>query len=54
MAKGFNKKYEIDYFEIFVPIAKMNMIRLIFALATIRGSKMNQLDVNNTFLNGDP
>jgi hypothetical protein len=37
----------------FSPVAKMNTIRLMIALATKYNWKLHQLDVKVTFLNGE-
>ncbi|KAA3467397.1 Retrovirus-related Pol polyprotein from transposon TNT 1-94 [Gossypium australe] len=47
VVKGFSQKYEIDYFETFAPVARLDTIRLLVALW-----KIHQLDVKSGFLNG--
>ena len=37
----------------FVPVAKLNTIRLLVSLATSHSWPLHQLDVKNVFLNGD-
>ena len=53
VTKGFTQKYGLDYQETFAPVAKMNTVRLLFALATHRGWILQQYDVKNVFLHGD-
>eukprot|EP00253_Pinus_taeda_P027830 PITA_27830 len=53
VAKGYSQKEGIDFEETFSPVAKLNTIRLIIALATKHHWKIHQLDVKSAFLNGD-
>ena len=53
MAKGFTQLKDIDYFDIFAPIARMTSIRLLIALAAIHSLVIHQMDVKTAFLNGD-
>ncbi|RDY05308.1 Copia protein, partial [Mucuna pruriens] len=53
VAKGYTQTYGIDYEETFAPVTKMNMVRVIFSLATHFGWNLQQFDVKNTFLYGD-
>ena len=53
MAKGYTQSYGIDYFETFVPVAKMTTVRILISLVAHFGCKMHQLDVKNVFLHGD-
>jgi hypothetical protein len=53
VAKGYSQKEGIDYEDTFAPVAKMNTIRLMIALATKHNWKLHQLDVKSTFLNGE-
>ncbi|KAK6158635.1 hypothetical protein DH2020_005949 [Rehmannia glutinosa] len=53
VAKGFQQTPGVDYFETFSPVVKPITIRLVFALAVTFGWKIQQVDVNNAFLNGD-
>ncbi|KAG5037263.1 hypothetical protein GYH30_017931 [Glycine max] len=52
VAKGYTQTYEIDYEETFVPVAKMNIVRIIISLAAHFGWEMHQFDVKNAFLHG--
>ncbi|XP_019455196.1 PREDICTED: uncharacterized protein LOC109356328 [Lupinus angustifolius] len=52
VAKGFMQKEGIDYSEVFAPIARLEIVRLIVALASWKKWKLWQLDVKSAFLNG--
>nr|KYP47011.1 Retrovirus-related Pol polyprotein from transposon TNT 1-94 [Cajanus cajan] len=52
VAKGFMQKEGIDYSEVFAPVARLETVRLIVALASWRNWKLWQLDVKSAFLNG--
>ena len=45
--------YDINYFETFLPVARMNSIMIIFSVAVNLPWLMCQLDVKNAFLYGD-
>ena len=51
VAKGYTQKYRIDYEDTFVPVAKMNTIRVLISLAANLNWPLRQFDVKNTFLN---
>ncbi|RDX67605.1 hypothetical protein CR513_53499, partial [Mucuna pruriens] len=53
VAKGYTQTYGIDYEETFVPIAKMNTVRVIISLAAHFTWNLQQFDVKNAFLHGD-
>ena len=53
VAKGFEQREGYDYEEIFSPVARMETVRLIIALAAQRQWKIHQMDVKSAFLN-DP
>lgn len=53
VAKGYNKKHGIDYFETFLPVAKMNAFRIVLALTAIYRWTLYHMDVHNAFLQGD-
>ncbi|XP_017614105.1 uncharacterized protein LOC108459270 [Gossypium arboreum] len=52
VVKGFSQKYGIDYFETFSPVARLDTIRLLVALAAHKQWKIHQIDVKSAFLNG--
>ena len=52
MTKGFEKREGYDYEEIFSPVARLEIMRLIIALAAQRQLKIHQMDVKSAFLNG--
>ena len=53
VAKGYSRKEGIDYKDTFSPVAKLNIIKIMIALATKQNWKTHQLDVKYAFLNGE-
>ena len=53
IAKGFQQTQGLDYFETFSPIIKQPTVRVVITLAVTDGWDVQQIDVNNAFLNGD-
>ncbi|RDY03536.1 hypothetical protein CR513_12871, partial [Mucuna pruriens] len=51
VAKGFLQKAGLDYNKVFAPVAKIETIRLVVAVAIFRGWSLHQLDVKSSFLN---
>ncbi|CAL9001163.1 unnamed protein product [Prunus brigantina] len=52
VAKGYSQKPGIDYNETFAPMARLDTIRTLIALATQKEWNLYQLDVKSSFLNG--
>jgi hypothetical protein len=53
VAKGFIQEYDIDYEKTFALVAHLTSVRSLFAVASVRRWDLFQMDVKNSFLNGD-
>jgi hypothetical protein len=53
VAKGYVQRQGIDFEEAFAPVARLESVRLLIALAAQFGWKIHQMDVKSAFLNGD-
>ena len=53
VVKGFDRKQGIDFDEIFSPVVKMCLIRVILGLTVNMNLELEQLDVKTAFLHGD-
>lgn len=52
VAKGYIQKYGVDYEEVFAPLARIETVRFILALAASNGWEVHHLD-KTAFLHGD-
>ena len=52
VTQGYSQMEEVDYDETFAPIARMESIRILLALACHLRFKLYQMDVKTAFLNG--
>jgi len=52
VAKSFLQKAGIDYGEVYAPVARIETIRFVVAIATNANWSLHQLDVKSAFLNG--
>jgi hypothetical protein len=53
VAKGYAQTFGIDYEETYSLVAKITNVRVIIAMATVKGWSLHQMDVNNVFFHGD-
>jgi hypothetical protein len=53
VAKGYVQQQGVDFDEVFAPVARLDTIRVILALAANRGWQVHHLDVKTAFLNGE-
>jgi hypothetical protein len=53
VAKWYVQQQGIDYTEVFTPVARMDTMRMIVALAAHKGWILYQLDVKSAFLHGE-
>ena len=51
--KGFQQKKGIDYLEIFSPVVKMSIIRLVLGMVVAENLHLEQLNVKMAFVYGD-
>jgi hypothetical protein len=52
VVKGYAQRSGIDYDEVFAPVARLDYVQLLIALATSEGWEVHHLDVKSAFLNG--
>jgi hypothetical protein len=53
VARGFVQREGINFNDTFAPVARMESVRLLFALATQEGWRVHHMDVKSAFLNSD-
>lgn len=53
VAKGYAQKQGVDFDEVFAPVARMETVRMMLALAAHSGWEVHHMDVKSAFLNGD-
>jgi hypothetical protein len=53
MSMRFSQEYGMDYEEPFVHVTNMTTICIIIVVLSVRPWNITQIDVKNTFLNGD-
>jgi hypothetical protein len=53
VVKGYVQRYDIDYDEVFAPVAQLNSVRLLIALAMHEGWEVHHIDAKSVFLNDD-
>lgn len=52
MVKGYSQREGVDYEEVFAPVARIDTIRLVIALATQNQWRNHQMDMKSAFFNG--
>ncbi|OWY92968.1 Gag-pol Polyprotein, partial [Phytophthora megakarya] len=50
--KGFLQQYGVDYNEIYAPVIRMEVLRLLLTIAALLDFEIHQMDVKTAFLNG--
>ena len=53
IAKGYIQQSEIDYDKVFAPVARMESVRMLLAVAAQRRWLVHHMDVKSAFLNGE-
>ena len=53
VAKGYVEKQGVDYEEVFAPVARLESVHLLLALAARAGWTVHHMDVKSAFLNGE-
>jgi hypothetical protein len=53
LARGFVQQERIDYDDAFAPVARMESVRVLLALAAQEGWQVHHMDAKSAFLNGD-
>jgi len=51
VAKGYNQEEGIDFGETYVPVARLEAVKLLLAYACLKGFRLHQMDVKRAFLN---
>ena len=52
VVKGYAQMFGVDFSETFAPVARLDTIRMLLALAAQKGWNIHQMDVKSAFLNG--
>jgi hypothetical protein len=52
VAKGYVQRIGVDFDEVFAPVARLDSVRLLLALAAQQGWSAHHMDVKSAFLNG--
>ncbi|RVW98283.1 Retrovirus-related Pol polyprotein from transposon RE1 [Vitis vinifera] len=52
VVKGYAQMFRVDFSETFAPVARLDTIRMLLALAAQKGWNIHQMDVKSAFLNG--
>ncbi|KAJ6856654.1 hypothetical protein NC651_038340 [Populus alba x Populus x berolinensis] len=53
VAKGYCQQHGIDYAEVFAPVARLDIIRIVISIAAHKSWVIYQLDVKSAFLHGE-
>ena len=53
VTKDYKQTEDLYYFDTYSPVMRINCIRMVLAIATLRNLKVHQMDVKKTFLNGE-
>ena len=53
VAKGYVQRHGVDYDEVFAPVARLESVRLLLAVAASAGWDVHHMDVKSAFLNGE-
>ncbi|KAF0913864.1 hypothetical protein E2562_024939 [Oryza meyeriana var. granulata] len=53
VAKGYVQQPGVDFDEVFAPVARIELVRLLLALAAQEGWSVHHMDVKSAFLNGE-
>jgi hypothetical protein len=52
ITKGYAQRQGVDFEEVFAPVARMEIVRFLLALAAHSGWEVHHMDVKSAFLNG--
>ncbi|GJS36052.1 retrovirus-related pol polyprotein from transposon TNT 1-94 [Tanacetum coccineum] len=52
VAQGYNQQEGIDYDETYAPVARLESIQILLAIACVNDFKLYQMDLKSAFLNG--
>ena len=53
VVKGYKQEYGVDYTEVFAPVARLDTVRMVIAMAAQDSWPIYQLDVKSAFLHGE-
>jgi hypothetical protein len=53
VAKGYAQQFGVDFEEVFAPVARIETVRVLLALAAQGGWQVHHMDVKSAFLNGE-